>query len=187
MRLAVIGTGSMAKGHVSSYQEIEGVEVVACCDLVEDRLAEFSQKWRIPRTYQDFRRMLDQEKPDGVSIVTPDAAHATVTVGVLEAGVPVLCEKPMASTLQEAEAMHAAWERAGVVAMINYSKRNSSGLQQARRFIRDGGMSRARNRERQDLEDERARLRATARDAQITAARAATTSSRTSRPFRCGG
>jgi predicted dehydrogenase len=153
MRLAVIGTGSMAKGHVRAYKEMEDVQVVACCDLVEDRLEEFADKWEIPERFTDFREMLSQVKPDGVSVVTPDAAHAEVTVGVLEAGIPVLCEKPMASTLEEARTMHSAWEKADVVAMINYSKRNSSGLQMAGQYVRDGGIGDLRHMEASYLQN----------------------------------
>lgn len=140
MKLGVIGTGSMAKAHVKSYQEQKGVEVVACCDLLDERVAEFADTWSIPHRYTDYIRMLEEHDLDGVSIVTPDAAHAEVTIGILSRGIPVLCEKPMASTLKEAEAMHQAWKSAGTIAMVNYSKRNSAGLQKAREYIQEGGI-----------------------------------------------
>ena len=138
MKIGVIGTGSMAKSHVRSYQEQRDVEVVACCDLLEERVAEFADTWKIPNRYTDFARMLDEQDLDGVSVVTPDTTHADVTIGVLARGVPVLCEKPMASTLKEAEDMHEAWTNTGTIAMVNYSKRNSAGLQNARDLIQAG-------------------------------------------------
>ena len=88
MKLGVIGTGSMAKAHAGSYQEQKDVEVVACCDLQKERVAEFANTWNIPHRYTDFTRMLDEQDLDGVSIVTPDAAHAEVAIGVLARGIP---------------------------------------------------------------------------------------------------
>jgi len=128
----------MAKNHVKAYQEIKGVSVVAGADIVVENLATFCDTWKIPGRYADYREMLLKEKLDGVSIVAPDKVHAETSIAALDRGVPVLCEKPMATTLEEAQRMVATWKRAGVVAMGNYSKRNAAGLQKARDLIRLG-------------------------------------------------
>jgi predicted dehydrogenase len=126
---------------------MKGVSVVAASDIVPENLAAFCDAHRIPRRYGDYREMLAREKLDGVSIVTPDRVHADAAIEALGRGVPVLCEKPMASTLADAERMVAAWQKAGVVAMVNYSKRNASGLQKARDLVRLGRIGAIRHME----------------------------------------
>ena len=137
----------MARHHVEAYQALDGVAVAAAADPREEPLAEFAETWAIPSRYRDYREMLEAENLDGVSIVTPDASHAEISIACLERGIPVLCEKPMASTLQDADRMHAAWLKAGVPGMINYSKRNSAGLQKARELIATGEIGEIRHAE----------------------------------------
>ena len=142
VRVGIIGTGGMAKGHARAYQKNREVELVACCDVKAEKLSLFAETWNIPVTYSDYREMISKEKLDGVSIVTPDSSHASISIDVLDSGVAVLCEKPMATSLAEAEQMLAAAEKSRLINMINYSKRNSSGLQEAARLVREGGLGR---------------------------------------------
>jgi predicted dehydrogenase len=135
----------MARTHVMAFQAIRGVSIVAGSDIVPQALTTFCDAWKIPGRYGDYREMISREKLDGVSIVAPDKAHAEIAIACLERGIPVLCEKPMASTLADAERMVEAWKKAGVVAMVNYSKRNASGLQKARDLIRLGRIGRIRH------------------------------------------
>lgn len=139
-RIAIIGTGVMGNHHAETYAAIEGASVTACCDAAEERGRQFAKRWKIPRFYSDYRRLLDEEELDGVSVVVPDAMHAEISIAALERGIPVLCEKPMASTLEEAGKMLEAARASRAMAMVNYSKRNSYGLQAARDYIASGGI-----------------------------------------------
>ena len=142
VRIGVIGTGGMAHAHARVYARLRNVRMAACCDVSKERAAAFAAKWHIPASYTDAADMLSREKLDGVSIATPDATHAALSVLALEQGVCVLCEKPMAANLSEAEQMLAAAGRSGLVHMVNFSKRESSGLQAAREAVRAGVIGR---------------------------------------------
>jgi predicted dehydrogenase len=142
LKIGVIGTGGMARGHAKSFQSIPGVEVTACCDLFEDKVKAFAAEFNIPRTYTDFRKMLATEKLDGVTVVSTDATHAAISLAALARRVPVLCEKPMAVTVADATKMLAAARKARVANMINFSKRNAPAVQAARDWVAKGKIGR---------------------------------------------
>lgn len=145
IRLGVIGTGGMANHQASQFSRIDGVQIAACCDVSAERRAAFAATHNVPAVYADYREMLDKERLDGVTNVTPDAMHAEVSIAALERRVPVLCEKPMATTLDDARRMLDAAEKAGVINMINFSYRNSSGLQAAAEAVRAGKIGQLRH------------------------------------------
>ena len=142
LRLGIVGTGGMAKSHARAYQENPECEVIACCDVDEERASAFAKTWKISEVYTDYKTMITELDLDGISNVTPDAFHASISMYALDNGVAVLCEKPMASSLKEAEEMRQTARKAGLIAMVNFSKRNSTGLQYAKKFIDEGGIGR---------------------------------------------
>ena len=145
LKLGIIGTGGMARSHATAYRDAENVELVACCDILEERARAFSKTNGFARAYTDWEEMLDKERLDGISVVTPAAQHADISIGALDHGVAVLCEKPMAANLADAKRMLDAWQSAKVVGMINYSKRNAASLQGARDWIEDGQIGEIRH------------------------------------------
>jgi predicted dehydrogenase len=142
IRLGLIGTGGMANHHASQYIKMDGVKITACCDVSAERVAAFAEKWSVPHTYSDYRELLQKEELDGVVNVTPDALHADISIAVLDRKIPVLCEKPLASTLADAQRMLSAAKRSGAINMVNFSYRNSCGLQAAVDVIRSGTLGR---------------------------------------------
>jgi predicted dehydrogenase len=142
IRLGVIGTGGMANAQANEFRKIKGVKLTACCDIVADRAKAFAEKFGIPAAYTCYTEMLAKEKLDGVTNVTIDAVHAEVALAVIRKGIAILSEKPLATTLADARKMAAAAKRAGVVNMVNFSYRNSCGLQQAAREMRAGKIGR---------------------------------------------
>lgn len=142
IRLGIIGTGGMANSHATDFAKINGVRLVACCDISAERVQAFAAKHAIPRVYTDYREMLDREKLNAVTNVTPDATHAEVALVAIERGLHVMSEKPMATSLEEARKMRDAASAAGVVSQINFSYRNASGLQKAAQAIREGKIGR---------------------------------------------
>lgn len=145
IKLGVIGTGGMANHHASQFSAMKDVKITACCDVSEERRAAYAEKWQVPAVYADYREMLEKEQLDGITNVTPDAMHADISIAVLEKKIPILCEKPMASNLEDARRMLAAARKAGVINMINFSYRNSCGLQAAAEFVRGGGIGELRH------------------------------------------
>lgn len=141
LRAAIIGLG-IGKSHAKGYAERHGATLVALCDLSELRLAELSAEFDIPADglFKDYNAMLKEIKPDIVSICLPNALHKDSTLAALEAGAHVLCEKPMATTVVEAEAMMAAARANHRQLMIAYSHRYRPDVWWIRRMIDDGAL-----------------------------------------------
>lgn len=143
VNIGVVGTGNMANAyHARVLSEIEGVAISACCDVRKETANEFAKKWSVPNVYTDYREMLANEPLAGICNVTPDSMHAEVAIAAVKAGVSVLCEKPMAVTVDEAKKMVAALEGSDVIHMVNYSKRDFPGLRGAKTVIESGEIGR---------------------------------------------
>ncbi|MCY3959054.1 MAG: Gfo/Idh/MocA family oxidoreductase [Chloroflexi bacterium] len=129
--------------HAAAYHSVPDTELVAGCDLLPERAADFKRQWSglLPnlRVYPDHQAMLAAEDLDLVSVVTSDHAHAQVVVDAAEAGTRgILCEKPLATTLADADRMIAATERAGIPLLVNHTRRWMSPWLQVAGLIRDG-------------------------------------------------
>ncbi len=124
VRLAIIGTGSMANTHAQSFRAIPGCEVVAAVDVDRARVEAFCKTYEIPSAFTRTEDLLAGASLDAVSIVTPDALHGPVSIECLRAGKHVLCEKPLALHYLEAREMVLAARKAKVMHMVNFSYRN---------------------------------------------------------------
>jgi predicted dehydrogenase len=142
VRLGIIGAGGMANAHMDRYREIEGCTVAACCDVVPGKAAKFAQDRGVPNSYEDYRAMLDHEALDAVAVVTTDATHAECSLEALGRGLHVLCEKPLATSLEDALRMTEAARASGRINMVNFSYRNSAAVQGAAAAIRAGAIGR---------------------------------------------
>jgi predicted dehydrogenase len=108
LRGAIVGYGFiMDKGHAAAYRERADVEIVAIADISADRRAAAAAAWPAARIYTDHAALFAAEAGglDFVDIATPPSDHATVTHAALDAGLHVLCEKPLAASVEEARAM----------------------------------------------------------------------------------
>ena len=137
----VLGT-ALPYSHASALAAIPDAHVVAGCDIVPGARETFLNRWgpRWPglRVYDDYREMLATEKPDVVGIATPDHLHGGPVLASVDAGVTgILCEKPLATSLEEADRLVKAIEDAGIVANINYTRRWMPEWVEARRAVRD--------------------------------------------------
>jgi predicted dehydrogenase len=132
----------MAHGHARNFSAIKGVRLAACCDIDGQKVKDFARRWHIPRTYTDYDDMLESEKLDAVANVTADIMHAPVSLAAVTRGLPVLCEKPLATTLADARRMRDAAARRGVVTHVNFSYRDAPCVQAAAALIRGGGIGR---------------------------------------------
>jgi len=142
INLGLIGTGGMANWHAGAVKEMKGVRLVACSDIRDEVCKAFAEKWQVPKIYTDYREMIDKEKLDAIVNVTPDKVHSEVAIAVLTRGIPILSEKPLATTLAEAKKMKTVAMKAGVPHMVNFSYRNSCGLQRAAELIAAGKIGR---------------------------------------------
>ena len=120
--------GTMPHSHASAYHFLPETEVVGVCDLVQDRVDAFQNNWKeqLPdvKGYVDCQEMLADLSPDLLSVVTSDDRHADLVVQASESGVRGLfCEKPIATSLADADRMIEAVERNNTVMTINHTRR----------------------------------------------------------------
>ncbi len=128
LKIGIIGCGSIAnKKHMPALKKIKEVEMVAFCDIVEERAIKSAENFGIDgaKTYTDFNEMLKNEKLDVIHVCTPNNMHATASVAAMEAGCHVMCEKPMAKNVAQAREMLEAQKRTGKKLTIGYQNRFS--------------------------------------------------------------
>jgi predicted dehydrogenase len=126
--------------HASCYAVMPNTEVVAVCDLdtelADGFVSEWRNVWENIATYSDYREMLSQQKLDILSVVTSDHRHADIVVDAADAGVQAIyCEKPLATTLADADRMIEAVERANVAMTVNHSRRWWPEFHQAKQIL----------------------------------------------------
>ena len=145
IRLAVLGTGSMAANHARLFQADARVEVVAAADADAGRAKTFAEKHGIATSFGSLDQLLAWGEFDAVTNVTPDAVHHPTTMKIIAAGKHVLCEKPLAENFALADEMASAAEAAGLINMVNLSYRNVAALQKARSLIAAGDIGEIRH------------------------------------------
>lgn len=130
--------------HASALAMLPNTRVVATCDIVPALVESFVEQWGATwpglRTYCDYREMLDNEEIDILSVCTPDDRHAEIVIAAAERGIPaILCEKPLATTLHDADRMIAAIERCGTVVAVEHTRRWDPYFHRVKEII-DAGM-----------------------------------------------
>jgi predicted dehydrogenase len=112
-RVAVIGTGMIANAaHIPAWKDLkDDVDIVGVADFRPSAAQETAERYHIPHWYTDPQAMLDELSPDIVSVCTPNVYHKEWTLAALKAGAHVLCEKPIAIRLADAQEMYATAEK----------------------------------------------------------------------------
>lgn len=135
LRMGIIGVGGIARSrHIPSFLKLkEKVVLTAVQDINEERAKEAANIHDIPHVFTDYKDMF--KEVDAVTICTPNKYHAEISIAALEAGVHVLCEKPMAITTVECEAMIACAEKNDRLLSIAYHYRYTPEAQLAKKAI----------------------------------------------------
>ncbi|KYH41440.1 MAG: hypothetical protein AYL32_005500 [Candidatus Bathyarchaeota archaeon B26-2] len=120
--LGVIGLGVFGQNHVKVYAEHPEADLIAVCDIKEELAKSTAEKYGV-KYYVDYREMLENPEIEAVSVVTPDFLHRDIVVDAAEAGKHILCEKPLATRVEDAESMVRAAEKAGVILMVDFHNR----------------------------------------------------------------
>jgi predicted dehydrogenase len=129
IQVGIIGTGGIANGkHMPSLAKVEGVEMVAFCDIDENKAQVAAAKYGTAdaKVYTDYTKLLKDPKIDVVHVLTPNDSHAEITIAALEAGKHVMCEKPMAKKAADARRMLAAAKKSGKKLTIGYQTRHTA-------------------------------------------------------------
>ncbi len=137
LRAGIIGLGNISGVHITQYRKAEGVELVAGAEVDPARAQAVAAKWGF-KGYTDWRRMLEEQALDVVSICTPPFLHREMAVAALERGIHVLCEKPLAATTEEAEALAQAAGQCEAKLMIAYCHRWHPPIRKAKQLLDAG-------------------------------------------------
>lgn len=157
LKVAIIGCGRMGTtiddevsghpflcrclpySHAACYAAVPETEMVACSDVVADKVERTRQRYNIPRGYSDYKEMIERERPDIVSVTTRPVNHAEVGIFAAEHGVKgIYCEKPLCCSMAEADAILAACERNGVKFNYGVNRRYTPCHTLLRQLIQDG-------------------------------------------------
>ena len=138
LKIGVIGGGAIAQnGHLPFYDRNNNVQLYAA-DTSDERLKEITDSFRIERSYSDYEDMLENEELDGVSICLPNSLHAKAVISAANHGIHILCEKPMALILSDAEEMVEACRRNSVILMVNFTNRFMNGPRMVKKLLDEG-------------------------------------------------
>jgi len=143
--VALIGTGFMGKAHAIATAVVPmlfgaPIEVArkVLVDVDETRIRDAAKQYDFSEYATDWRDVVARPDIDIVDICTPNDSHAEIAIAAAQAGKHVMCEKPMAMTVVDALAMHAAAQKSGVITMLAYNYRHTPALQMAKRLIDAG-------------------------------------------------
>jgi predicted dehydrogenase len=147
--LALIGCGRISFKHIEAVvRNADRIRLVACCDprgeRAEAKAAEYRKAFPGAEVavYADYREMLVKEKPEICAVATESGLHPRIAIDCLEAGAHVLCEKPMALSTSDAEAMNAAARKAGRKLAVSFQNRFNAPVKKARAAYEAGRFGR---------------------------------------------
>ncbi len=138
VRVALVGCGKIAAIHAKALDALPEADFVACCDREISRAADLAARYGVPHVSDDVVDLFRSGLVDAALVCTPHPAHEAVVVAAAEAGVHVLCEKPIATTLGEADRMIAAADRAGIKFGVIFQRRFWPSVQRIRAAIDAG-------------------------------------------------
>lgn len=134
LKIAFVGTGGIAAHHLGRLGAIEGVEIAALCDVVEQRVATAAAAHG-GRAYTNCRRMLDEVEMDALYVCVPPFAHGEAEILAARRGVHLFVEKPVVMHLDTGLRILEAIEAAGVLSSVGYSLRHTPAVQGVRAFL----------------------------------------------------
>lgn len=137
--IAIIGCGAVAeKMHLREYAHVKEAEIVACVDIVEEKAQHLAELAGGAGVFTDYLDVLAFDEVQAVDVCLPNYLHAPVSIAAAEAGKHVLCEKPMATSTADAQAMIDAAEKAGVTLMVRQSTRFAPPYSRVKQVVDSG-------------------------------------------------
>lgn len=136
VRVGVIGVGHLGHHHARVYTEILGTQLVGVVDVNEERAASVGQALGVP-SFSDVDTFLEEASPDAVSIVVPTSQHFEVARKAMERKIHVLVEKPVTTTIEEAEKLLRLAEEHELVLQVGHIERFNSAVQHVRNVVKD--------------------------------------------------
>ena len=156
MNIGVIGAGFMGKAHCVAYGDVPKLFPDApiypvfktVCDIVPEIAEDFKERFGFEKCCTDWRDVVNDPEIDIVSVCTPNNVHSEMAAAALKAGKHVICEKPMAATVEQAKVMYDAAQEAaekGVISMVGYQYRRVPAIDEAKKIIESGRLGEITN------------------------------------------
>ena len=142
LRVGVIGCGFFAQNHLHAWRHIPDVELVAVCDIEPDRARAAAEHFEVDAWFDDAARMLNDSRLDFVDIATTPPSHRELVALVAEHRLPMICQKPMALDLNDAEVIVDTVRRAGLPFMVHENFRWQAPMRVMRRHLDSGAIGR---------------------------------------------
>lgn len=140
LKLGVIGAGDFSSFHLDGIRKAPNATAVAICDLREERAKAQAEKFYVPDYYTNHHELLAREDIDAVTLPLPDQVHKQIAIDALRAGKHVLCEKPMALSLDECKEMIRVARETGNQLMVGQIGRYTPGFLQAKALLDSGAI-----------------------------------------------
>ena len=138
LRFAIIGTGFWARYQLAGWRELPGVRCVALYNRTRAKAEALAREFEVSAVYDDAAKLFAEEKLDFVDVITGVDSHRDFVARAAAHKIPVICQKPMAPTPADAEAMMAACQRAGVPLLINENWRWQTPLRELQKVLAAG-------------------------------------------------
>lgn len=138
LRVGIIGVGAFGEVHVAAFQSLPDVEVVAISDSRPERLEEVGEKYHVAGRHHDYRELCARPDIEMVSVVTPESAHLAPVLAAVQEHKHVIVEKPIATSVEDAERMILAARNAGVFLMIGHVLRFENKYATVKSWISEG-------------------------------------------------
>ncbi|TCU33067.1 Gfo/Idh/MocA family protein [Rhizobium azibense] len=145
LRIGVIGAGLWGNNHAHTFNVLPETELVGVCDLEEGRALKMKESFGAAEAFTDYQKLIASDRIDAVSVATPDFTHTPIILAALKAGKHVLSEKPLATTVIEAEEIAEAAAKSSGKLMIDFHNRVNPILAQVRGMIQDGQIGLAKH------------------------------------------
>jgi predicted dehydrogenase len=142
IRVAVVGFGGRGKDHIKGYRDLEGVRLVALCDvdsaILEKEAKQCDAAGHPVQTYSDVRKLLENKDIDAVSFATPNHWHSLGSIWAVQAGKDVYVEKPISHEVWEGRQLVVAARKYNRLVQAGTQSRSSSGIREAIAWVREG-------------------------------------------------
>ena len=139
MKYALIGCGRISPNHIMAAKN-NGLDILAVCDIVkgnaEDKILKFDLDPKKVKVYENYKDLLEIEKPELIAIATESGKHATIALDCIAAGCHVIIEKPIALSIADADAIIKAGKEKGVLVCANHQNRFNKSIQEIRKAIK---------------------------------------------------
>ncbi|MBQ4087103.1 MAG: Gfo/Idh/MocA family oxidoreductase [Clostridia bacterium] len=138
IRLGIIGAGNFSVSHICGIKNLPFAELVAICDINPEAVKERAETYGIPHTYTDYKKLLERDDVDAVTLPLPDQVHAKIAVDAMRAGKHVLCEKPMALSREDCSLMVQTARQTGMQLMVGQVGRYTPAFVKAKEIVESG-------------------------------------------------